>query len=111
MQAGIVTLFPGMFSALSEYGITGRAHRQGLMQLQYWNPRDYATDRHRTVDDRPYGGGPGMLMKTGPVSDAIRAAKAALPDGTKVIYLSPQGKPLTQEIVKELAGRSSVVLL
>jgi tRNA (guanine37-N1)-methyltransferase len=111
MQAGIVTLFPGMFSALSEYGITGRAHRQGLMQLQYWNPRDYATDRHRTVDDRPYGGGPGMLMKTGPVSEAIRAAKAALPDGTKVIYLSPQGKPLTQEIVKELAGRSSVVLL
>jgi tRNA (guanine37-N1)-methyltransferase len=111
MQAGIVTLLPGMFSALSEYGITGRALRQGLMQVQYWNPRDYALDRHRTVDDRPYGGGPGMLMKTGPVSEAIRAAKAALPGGTKVIYLSPQGKPLTQNAVKELASRESLVLL
>jgi tRNA (guanine37-N1)-methyltransferase len=111
MQAGIVTLFPGMFSALTEYGITGRAVRQNLLQLQYWSPRDYATDRHRTVDDRPYGGGPGMLMKTGPVSEAIRAAKAALPAGAKVIYLSPQGKPLTQEAVKELAGRESLVLL
>jgi tRNA (guanine37-N1)-methyltransferase len=111
MHAGIVTLLPGMFSALSEYGITGRAFRQGLMQVHYWNPRDYALDRHRTVDDRPYGGGPGMLMKTGPVSEAIRAAKAALPGGTKVIYLSPQGKPLTQDAVKELASRESLVLL
>lgn len=115
MQAGIVTLFPGMFSALTEYGITGRAVRQNLLQLQYWNPRDYALDRHRTVDDRPYGGGPGMLMKTGPVSEAIRAAKAALSSGAekgaKVIYLSPQGKPLTQDAVRELAGRESMVLL
>jgi tRNA (guanine37-N1)-methyltransferase len=111
MQAGIVTLFPGMFSALSEYGITGRALRQGLMQVQYWNPRDYATDRHRTVDDRPYGGGPGMLMKTGPVSEAIHAAKAALPAGAKVIYLSPQGKALTQDDVVKLASRDSLVLL
>lgn len=111
MQAGIVTLFPGMFGALSEYGITGRAFRQGLVQLQYWSPRDYAHDRHRTVDDRPYGGGPGMLMKTGPVSAAIRAAKAALPAGTKVIYLSPQGRPLTQALVQELAARQSMVLL
>jgi tRNA (guanine37-N1)-methyltransferase len=111
MQAGIVTLFPGMFSALTEYGITGRAVRQKLLQLQYWNPRDYASDRHRTVDDRPYGGGPGMLMKTGPVSEAIRAAKSALPAGAKVLYLSPQGKPLTQKVVQELASRDSCVLL
>jgi tRNA (guanine37-N1)-methyltransferase len=111
MQAGIVTLFPGMFSALTEYGITGRAVRQKRLQVQYWSPRDYAVDRHRTVDDRPYGGGPGMLMKTGPVSEAIRAAKSALPAGAKVIYLSPQGKPLTQDAVKELAGRDSFVLL
>ncbi len=111
MQAGIVTLFPGMFGALSEYGITGRALRQGLLQLRYWNPRDYASDRHRTVDDRPYGGGPGMLMKTGPVSAAIRAAKAALPAGTRVLYLSPQGRPLTQQAVTELAAQESVVLL
>ena len=111
MQAGIVTLFPGMFSALTEYGVTGRAVRQKRLQLQYWSPRDYATDRHRTVDDRPYGGGPGMLMKTGPVSEAIRAAKAALPAGAKVIYLSPQGTPLTQDRVAELASRESMVLL
>lgn len=114
MQAGIVTLFPGMFSALSEYGITGRAVRKGLLNLRYWNPRDYATDRHRTVDDRPYGGGPGMLMKTGPVSAAIRAAqneavKSAI--RAKVIYLSPQGKPLTQTMVGELAQQPGMILL
>jgi tRNA (guanine37-N1)-methyltransferase len=118
MQADIVTLFPGMFSALSEYGITGRAVRNGLLKLRYWNPRDYATDRHRTVDDRPYGGGPGMLMKTGPVSAAIRNARAALqgtagnPDeSSKVIYLSPQGKPLTRQIVAALARQPGLVLL
>jgi tRNA (guanine37-N1)-methyltransferase len=111
MQAGIVTLFPGMFGALSEHGITGRAVAKGLVQLRYWNPRDYASDRHRTVDDRPYGGGPGMLMKTGPVSDAIRAAKAALPPATKVLYLSPQGRPLTQARVNQLAERDSMILL
>jgi tRNA (guanine37-N1)-methyltransferase len=112
MQVGIVTLFPGMFSALSEYGITGRAVRNGLLQLRYWNPRDYATDRHRTVDDRPYGGGPGMLMKTGPVSAAIRAARTAEAAGTgKVLYLSPQGKPLTQHVVAELARQTGLVLL
>lgn len=113
MQAGIVTLFPGMFSALSEYGITGRAVRNGLLNLRYWNPRDYATDRHRTVDDRPYGGGPGMLMKTGPVSAAIHAAQASMHEHTRarVIYLSPQGKPLTQSIVGELAAQQGMILL
>src|SRR5690606_24230669 len=77
VQAGIITLFPGMFSALTQYGISGRAVKNGLLELRYWNPRDYAADRHRTVDDRPYGGGPGMLMKTGPVCSAIRAAQAS----------------------------------
>ncbi len=118
LQVGLVTLFPGMFSALTEFGITGRAVRNRQASLQYWNPRDFTTDRHRTVDDRPYGGGPGMLMKTGPLSDAIRAAKASLTrefDGTvkspRVIYLSPQGKPLDQPTVNRLAGESALVLL
>ncbi len=115
MDIGVVTLFPGMFGALSEYGITGRAVRNKLLQLRYWNPRDYATDRHRTVDDRPYGGGPGMVMRTGPVSDAIIAARTSLSDGSdksvSVIYLSPQGKPLDQPTVSRLAQRERMVLL
>ena len=115
MDIGVVTLFPGMFSALSEYGITGRAVRNRLLQVRYWNPRDYATDRHRTVDDRPYGGGPGMVMRTGPVSEAIIAARTALCAGgvkdVSVIYLSPQGKPLDQQTVAKLAQRDNMVLL
>jgi tRNA (guanine37-N1)-methyltransferase len=129
MKVAVVTLFPGMFSALSEFGITGRAVRQCLLQLYYFSPRDYTQDRHRTVDDKPYGGGPGMLMKTGPVSQAIAAAKARLQDrdvvcanadadasnkagrAPKVLYLSPQGKPLSQQIVQELSTEPSLVLL
>jgi tRNA (guanine37-N1)-methyltransferase len=114
MQIGIVTLFPGMFSALTEYGITGRAVNEGLVSLRYWNPRDFTSDRHRTVDDRPYGGGPGMLMKTAPVSAAIRAAKQGVEAGSappKVIYLSPQGRPLDQAAVATLAQSDSLVLL
>src|SRR5687767_4640367 len=115
MDIGVVTLFPGMFSALSEYGITGRAVRNKLLQLRYWNPRDYANDRHRTVDDRPYGGGPGMVMRTGPVSEAIIAARAGVGRETgknaSVIYLSPQGKPLDQQVIAKLAQRENMVLL
>jgi len=107
MNIGLITLFPGMFSALTEYGVTGRAIRNGQVRLQYWNPRDFTQDRHRTVDDRPYGGGPGMLMKTGPLRDAINTAKAELAVKTqqtaRVIYLSPQGKPLDQALVNRLA--------
>ncbi len=115
MDIGVVTLFPGMFSALSEYGITGRAVRNKLLKLRYWNPRDYANDRHRTVDDRPYGGGPGMVMRTGPVSEAILAARSSMGSETgknvSVIYLSPQGKPLDQQAVAKLAQRENMVLL
>jgi tRNA (guanine37-N1)-methyltransferase len=115
MDIGVVTLFPGMFSALSEYGITGRAVRNKLLQLRYWNPRDYASDRHHTVDDRPYGGGPGMVMRTGPVSEAILAARAGIVGETgknvSVIYLSPQGKQLDQQAVAKLAQRENMVLL
>ncbi len=75
MQIAVVSLFPEMFSAVSEHGITGRAVNQGMVELSYANPRDYTVDRHRTVDDRPYGGGPGMLMKIDPLQQAIAAAR------------------------------------
>jgi tRNA (guanine37-N1)-methyltransferase len=110
MRAGIVTLFPDMFAALSEFGVCSRAIRDGLAELSFWNPRDYSIDKHKTVDDRPYGGGPGMLMKTGPLEGAINAAKQHLP-GASVLYLTPQGKPLEQSAVNQLARRDSLILL
>jgi len=114
MKISVVTLFPEMFKALSDYGISGRALKQGLVQLTFSNPREFAEDRHRTVDDRPYGGGPGMLMKTEPVTAAIQAAREQLgsePKKAPVIYLSPQGKPLTQKGLARLANEESLVLL
>jgi len=119
VKIGIVTLFPEMFAAITEHGITSRACKEGIISLQCWNPRDFTHDRHRTVDDRPFGGGPGMLMKTEPLQCAIAAAKAGLNDGlqndgathTKVIYLSPQGRKLDQQGVEELAACSSLVLV
>ena len=110
MRAAIVTLFPDMFDAITEYGVTGRAIRDGLVDLAFWNPRDFTRDRHRTVDDRPYGGGPGMLMKTEPVAEAIMAAKAALPSA-KVIYLTPQGRVLDQAAINRLARQEALILL
>ena len=100
MQVDIVTLFPGMFEALSGSGISGRAIRNGLVSLHMHNPRDYAEDRHQSVDDRPYGGGPGMVMTVPPLSKAIQSARARAGsekhgnERPPVIYLSPQGKPL-----------------
>jgi tRNA (guanine37-N1)-methyltransferase len=76
MWFGVVTLFPEMFDAIRCYGVTGRAVKSGLIQMQCWNPRDFTHDKHNTVDDRPYGGGPGMLMKVQPLREAIHAAKA-----------------------------------
>ncbi|MBL4572211.1 MAG: tRNA (guanosine(37)-N1)-methyltransferase TrmD [Gammaproteobacteria bacterium] len=118
MQLGIVTLFPAMFAAVTEYGISGRAVRSGLMNLELFNPRDYTTDKHRSVDDKPFGGGPGMLMKTEPLMASIAAARRAVEkkhaagaDKTKVIYLSPQGKTLKQDSIIDLAQRESMVLL
>lgn len=110
MQVGIVTLFPEMFAAVRDWGVSGRAMAQRLVSLQCWNPRDYTHDRHRTVDDRPYGGGPGMVMKVEPLRDAIRAARAGLPMA-KVAYLSPQGRRLDQQGVVELAGRDQLILV
>jgi len=123
MQLGIVTLFPELFAALSEHGVSSRAIKDGLVHLDFWNPRQFTTDRHQTIDDKPYGGGPGMLMKTEPLAAAIGAAKSALghAGGTatgstektvvQTLYLSPQGRPLTQKGVAELASQNSLVLV
>ena len=111
---GVISLFPEMFDAITEYGVTGRAIRNGLIEFYKWNPRDFTHDRHRTVDDRPYGGGPGMLMMVQPLRDAIYAAKAAaqLDGGTaKVIYLSPQGRQLNQVGVSELAQHDRLIFI
>lgn len=111
MWFGIVSLFPEMFEAVTRYGVTGRAVRNELISVQCWNPRDFTHDRHRTVDDRPYGGGPGMLMKVQPLRDAINAARAAAGDGARVIYLSPQGRRLDQTGVAELAQAQRLILV
>jgi len=111
MRIDVVTLFPEMVQGLVEYGITGRAAKQGLLRLETWNPRDFTHDRHRTVDDRPYGGGPGMVMKVEPVRDAIRAARAEQAPGAPVIYLSPQGERVDQRHIEALAAEPGAVLV
>ncbi|MDH5600333.1 MAG: tRNA (guanosine(37)-N1)-methyltransferase TrmD [Gammaproteobacteria bacterium] len=107
----VVTLFPQMFSALSDNGVTGRAIQNGLVQMGTINPRDYTQDRHNTVDDRPYGGGPGMVMMVEPLRQAISEAKKVLSDKAKVIYLSPQGRKLDQEGLQKLATNEEMILL
>ncbi|MFC3032392.1 tRNA (guanosine(37)-N1)-methyltransferase TrmD [Pseudoalteromonas fenneropenaei] len=111
LWVGVVTLFPDMFDAITNQGVTGRAVKSGLIQLQCWNPRDFTTDKHRTVDDRPYGGGPGMLMMVEPLKQAIVAAKAAAGEGAKVIYMSPQGRKLDQQGAAELAANEKLILV
>jgi tRNA (guanine37-N1)-methyltransferase len=105
----VVTLFPEMFAAVTASGISARALEAGLWSLGLWNPRDFTRDNYRTVDDRPYGGGPGMLMLAEPLEQALDAVREA--GGGKVIYLSPQGRRLDHRGVMELAGRSTVTLL
>jgi len=111
----VITLFPEMFAALTGSGITRRAIDRGLYALGFHNPRDFTSDPHRTVDDRPYGGGPGMVMLAEPLMQAIRAARTAqeraLGRSGRVIYLSPQGRRLEQEVVLELAAEPALVLL
>ncbi|MFV8816941.1 tRNA (guanosine(37)-N1)-methyltransferase TrmD [Haliea sp. E17] len=111
MHIAVVSLFPEMFAAVSEHGVTGRAVSQGLVAISHSNPRDYATDRHRTVDDRPYGGGPGMLMKIDTLRQAIADARAAAGEGAKVIYLSPQGRRLDHAKAASLATEAGLVLV
>lgn len=110
MRFDVVTLFPGLFRILLDQGVTGRALRQGIAELRLWDPRDYAQDRHRTVDDRPYGGGPGMVMKVEPLRDAIGAARAEAP-GSRVAHLSPQGRLLDQGAIAEIAARPGWILV
>jgi tRNA (guanine37-N1)-methyltransferase len=108
---GVISLFPEMFSAVTEHGVTRRACERNLLKVDTWNPRDFTHDRHRTVDDRPYGGGPGMLMKVQPLQDAIHTAKAEMGTDAKVIYMSPQGRPLDQDGVKYLASLDKLIIV
>lgn len=110
MKVSVISLFPEMFQAITQYGVTGRAIKSGLVEMDFINPRDFTHDRHKTVDDRPYGGGPGMLMKVQPLKDAIASAKLLVPNA-KVIYLSPQGRTLTQEGVQQLAKQAEFILV
>lgn len=114
MWIGVVSLFPEMFEAITRHGVTGRAVERGLLELAFWNPRDYATDRHRTVDDRPYGGGPGMLMKVDTLRGALAEARADAESAghrPSVIYLSPQGRRLDQAGARELATRDGLIVV
>ena len=97
MRIDVITLFPEMVETLLRFGVTGRAVERKLLNVATWNPRDEAHDRHRTVDDRPYGGGPGMVMKVQPLRDTLRRARAAVEPSGKTLYLSPQGRLLTQD--------------
>lgn len=108
---GVISLFPDMFSPFTQQGVIGRAVKSGKLSVDTFNPRDFTHDRHRTVDDRPYGGGPGMLMMVKPLTDAIHAAKNIGGENSKVIYLSPQGKPLDQAGVKRLASIERTILI
>lgn len=111
MQFGLITLFPDMLNALMGSGITSRACQQGLIGIRSWNPRDFTQDKHRTVDDRSYGGGPGMVMMIEPLRKAIHQAKAELGSYTRVVYMSPQGKPFTQAKAKELSTLPAVIFV
>jgi tRNA (guanine37-N1)-methyltransferase len=111
MRIDVITLFPEFVEECARIGVVGRAQERGLLQVKTWNPRDYAVDNYRRVDERPFGGGPGMVMLIDPLRDAIAAARAAAAEPVKVIYLSPQGTQLTQDKVVELAQRERLILL
>lgn len=111
MRFDIVTLFPEMIQETASWGVTGRALELGLAELETWNPRDYTLDRHRTVDDRPYGGGPGMVMKVEPLRDAIRQACQAAEAKPLVVYMSPQGRRLDQDAIRRFAALPRLVLV
>ncbi|RBP49102.1 tRNA (guanosine(37)-N1)-methyltransferase TrmD [Arenicella xantha] len=111
MDCHVISIFPDMFRAISEHGVIGRAIGQSILSLTIHNPRDYADDKHNTVDARPFGGGPGMVMKPEPMSKVINAAKAAAGPEAKVIYLSPQGKQFDHAAAQDFASRQSLVLL
>ena len=111
MQMQVVTIFPDMVLTIAEYGVVGRAVERELISLECQNPRDFTVDAHRTVDDRPYGGGPGMVMKYEPVAAAIASAKDHLPAGSPVVCLSPQGAVFDQATAQRFAGLPGIILL
>lgn len=111
MRIDVVSIFPDMFDAITGFGVTGKAVERALLRVRLWDPRDYAGDKHRSVDDRPYGGGPGMVMLAEPVAKAIQAARQQQTKDAKVIYLSPQGRSLDQLGVEELATRPGLIML
>ena len=110
MRIDVISIFPAMFEAITGYGIPSRAIKKNLLQLRVWNPRDYTDDKHRSVDDRPYGGGPGMVLLAEPLAKTIAAARGEQPQA-KVVYLSPQGRKLDHAAVKEFSTRAGVILL
>jgi len=111
MRFDVVTLFPEFVTAAAELGVVGRAGQRGLFELRTWNPRDYTSDVHRTVDGRPFGGGPGMVMKVDPLQAALTAARSSAPEQAHVVYLSPQGARLDQRKVVALGQRPRLILL
>lgn len=111
LRIAVISIFPDMFGAIANFGITSRALKQGLVELKTITPRDFAHDRHSTVDDRPFGGGPGMVMMVQPLRDAIVEAKVWAGSETKVIYLSPQGRTLDQAGVVQLSGYNNMILI
>ena len=110
MRIDVITLFPELVEQVTGCGVVGRAAEQGLLELHCWNPRDYTRDKHRTVDDRPYGGGPGMLMKVQPLQDALAAVREHN-GAARLVYLSPQGKLLTQKRLAQQVEQGSVIFL
>jgi tRNA (guanine37-N1)-methyltransferase len=111
MRFDVITIFPEMFQSVTEFGVTCRAVESGKLDVHCWNPRNYTDSEYRSVDDRPYGGGPGMVMMAKPLAGAIRAIRGEVGNGPPLIYLSPQGELLDQSIVKELSGQRSLILL
>ena len=111
MRIDVISLFPEFIAQCAAFGVTGRAAERGLLSLHGWNPRDYAEGNYRRVDDRPFGGGPGMVMLIDPLRASLKAARTADPAPSRTIYLSPQGAPLTQAKVRELAAHDRLVLL
>jgi tRNA (guanine37-N1)-methyltransferase len=110
MRFDVVSLFPDLFRILVRHGVTGRALERGIADLHLWNPRDYTWDLHRTVDDRPYGGGPGMVMKVQPLQAAIEDARRAAPQ-SRVAYLTPQGRTLNQSVLAQIAAETGWILV
>ena len=111
MRFDVITLFPDMIAAAANIGVTGKALENGIVDLKVWNPRDYTQDTHRTVDDRPYGGGPGMVMKYQPLRDALAQVEKPAGAASKVVYLSPQGEPMTQQLLNRASQLQQLILV